>query len=86
MKPFEEFKLNDLLDYISLHNITKMDGRAYRNDYEEKSTIVDYLHLSSLLACTERNARAIVSGAVNIRKHHYDLLAFHTKSKQPELV
>ena len=86
MKAFEEFKLNDLLDYISLHNITKKDGRGYKGEYEANNTIVDYLHLSELLSCTERNARAIVSGAVNIRKHHYDLLAFHTNSKQPELV
>lgn len=86
MKTFDEFKLNDLLDFISLHNITKKDGRGYKEKYEAKNSIVDYLHLSELLSCTERNARAIVSGAVNIRKHHYDLLAFHTKSKQPELV
>jgi hypothetical protein len=86
MKPFDKFKLQDLLDFISLHNITKKDGRGHKSEYRTKNTIVDYLQLSELLSCTERNARAIVSGAVNIRKHHYDLLAFHTKSKQPELI
>ncbi len=85
MKPFEEFTLEDLHDFISEHNITKMDGRGCRDEYMSDNLVVDYDHLGELLACTERNARALVSGAVNIRQHHYDLLAFHTRNKQPGL-
>lgn len=86
MKSFEEFTLVDLHDFIAKHNITKKDERGCKDDSLSDNLVIDYEHLSNLLSCKERNARAIVGGDTSIKRHHYDLLAFHTKTKQPQLV
>tara|TARA_R110000765_G_scaffold423940_1_gene533635 strand:- start:1646 stop:1906 length:261 start_codon:yes stop_codon:yes gene_type:complete len=86
MKPFDDFTRDDLHDFISDYNITKKDCRGGITVAESNNTVINYKYLSELLSCTERNARAICDGAVNIRKHHYDLLSFHTKTKQAQLV
>ena len=79
MKPFKEFSLEDLNQYILGHKLLRTDLRS-----TDDKQVIDYERLGEILGCSKRSARCLIEGRHGIHKWHYNLLALHAGAITPE--
>lgn len=80
MKPYEQFTVEDLREFIADHQLLRQHELC--TDFR---LVVDFERLAHILGLKPRAVRSIISGRSKLQRCHYNLLALHAGFIEPEL-
>ncbi|MDI3326200.1 hypothetical protein QKW35_17605 [Pontibacterium granulatum] len=81
MKPYEQFTVEDLREFIADHQLLRQHELC--TDFR---LVIDFERLAHILGLKPRAVRSIISGRSKLQRCHYNLLALHAGFIKPELI